>query len=65
MKGKNFLGGLTPDMYTVTVGEGKCEDGTVTDNSITCVPPRKEPRELNEKHPRVKVRIILLFIDIN
>ena len=30
----------------------------MTDNSITCQPPRKEPRELHENHPRVKVVVI-------
>ena len=56
-KGENFLQGLTADLYTVTVGEARCEDVTVTDNSITCLPPRKEPRELHENHPRVKVGV--------
>ena len=51
-QGENFLGGLTPDLYKVTVGEEKCEDVTVTDNSISCLPPRTEPSELQ---PRVKV----------
>ena len=51
-QGENFLDGLTPDLYRVTVGEEKCEDVTVTDNSISCLPPRTEPSELQ---PRVKV----------
>ena len=51
-QGGNFLGGLTPDLYGVTVGEEKCDDVTVAENSISCVPPSKEPRELQ---PRVMV----------
>ena len=50
------MDGLTPDLYKVTVGGKKCEDVTVTDNYISCLPPRTEPREL---HPRVTVRTSL------
>ena len=52
------MGGLTPDIYRVTVGDERCEDVTVTDNSISCLPPRKEPKELLENHPRVTVCIL-------
>ena len=48
---------MTPDLYKVTVGDGRCEDVTVTDNSISCLPPSKEPGEPLEKHPRVTVCI--------
>ena len=51
-QGENFLGGLTPDLYEVTVGEEKCDDVTVAENSISCLPPSEEPRELQ---PRVMV----------
>ena len=50
---RNFLDGLTLDLYKVTVGDVKCEDVSVTDNSISCLPPTREPKQL---HPRVKVR---------
>ena len=51
-QGENFLDGLTPDLYEVTVGGEKCEDVTVTDKSISCLPPSNEPSEI---HPRVTV----------
>ena len=51
-QGENFLDGLTPDLYEVTVGEEKCDDVTVAENSISCLPPSEEPRE---RQPKVVV----------
>ncbi len=53
---------IWPDAYQITVGDKRCQDVKITENEISCLPPKSEPFDAFSDNARVIVGGPLLHV---
>ena len=59
-----MLVGCTVDDYTVWIGDDTCDDASVTNNRLECMPPREQLGQRSDghiKHGAVQVHVSTLI----